>query len=127
MGSINGYNSSSSGVLKPIPPWGIVLIVLLLGSILAGLGYIIWYNSKPTISKKEREEARRDIDLERASLEAEAKWQRSLKQAEVEAIENRRTQKGEEIEMKEKKPAKAGEDKGEKVIVGTLGKGDNMV
>jgi hypothetical protein len=127
MGSINGYNSSSSGDSKPIPPWGIVLIVLLLSSVLAGLGYIIWCNSKPTLFKREREEARREIDLERASLEAEAKWQRSLKQAEVEAIGNRRMQKGEEIEMKKKKPTQANEDEGERVVVGKLGKGDDMV
>jgi len=79
------------------------------------------------MSRKDREEARREIDLERASLEAEAKWQRSLRQAEVEAIEHKRRQKGEEFEMKEKKTTKAGEDGGEKVVVGKLGKTDDMV
>jgi len=61
------------------------------------------------MSRKDREEAKREIDLERASLEAEAKWQRSLRQAEADSIENRRMQKGEEIEMKEKKSTKTGE------------------
>lgn len=79
------------------------------------------------MSKKEREEARREIDLERASLEAEAKWQRSLKQAEVEALEKRVGQKEEQIEMKQKKASKVGDDEREKVVVERLGKGDDMV
>lgn len=59
------------------------------------------------MSRKDREEARREIDLERASLEAEAKWQRSLRQAEIQEMKARRKQKEEEIEMKEKKTTKA--------------------
>jgi len=93
----------------------------------AGLGYLFWLTFKPTMCKKEREEARREIDLERASLEAEAKWQRSLKQTEVEALEKRIRQKEEEIEMKQKKAAKVGDDEREKVVVERLGKGDDMV
>jgi hypothetical protein len=127
MGSLNGGHASSGGVGKPMPIWAIVLLLIVLNSMFAGLGYLAWLSFKPTLTKKQREEARREIDLERASLEAEAKWQRSLKQAEVEAMEKRMKQKGEEIEMKEKKSSKVGNDEGEKVVVGTLGKGDNMV
>ena len=126
MGSTNGIHPSS-GNGPPMPVWAIVILVVVFGSMFAGLGYLFWLTFKPTMTKKEREEARREIDLERASLEAEAKWQRSLKQAEVEALERRMRQKEEEIEMKERKSAKAGEDGGEKVVVGKLGKGDDMV
>jgi hypothetical protein len=127
MGSANGLHSSSSAIGKSMPVWALVILVIIFGSMFAGLGYLAWLTFKPTLTKKQREEARREIDLERASLEAEAKWQRSLKQAEVEALEKRMRQKGEEIEMKEKKPSKVEEDEGEKVVVGRLGKGDNMV
>jgi hypothetical protein len=127
MGSANGLHSSSSGDGKPIPVWAIVILVIVIGSMFAGLGYLAWLSFQPTLTQKQREEARREIDLERASLEAEAKWQRSLKQAEVEAMERRMKQKGEKIEMKEKKSSKVGDDEGEKVVVGTLGKRDNMV
>ena len=110
-----------------MPVWAIFILVVVFGSMFAGLGYLFWLTFKPTMTKKEREKARREIDLERASLEAEAKWQRSLKQAEVEALERRMRQKEEEIEMKERESAQAGEDGGEKVVVGKLGKGDDMV
>jgi hypothetical protein len=126
MGSING-NHPSSGNGASMPAWAIVILVIVFGFMFAGLGYLFWLTFKPTMSKKEREEARREIDLERASLEAEAKWQRSLKQAEAEALERRMKQKGEEIEMKEKKSSKVRDDEGEKVVVGTLGKRDNKV
>ena len=127
MGNTGGFHPSASGDHKPIPVWAIVILVIVLGSMFAGLGWLIWLTFRPTMSRKDREEARREIDLERASLEAEAKWQRSLRQAEVEAIEHKRRQKGEEFEMKEKKTTKAGEDGGEKVVVGKLGKTDDMV
>jgi len=88
---------------------------------------MLWLTFKPTMSRKDREEARREIDLERASLEAEAKWQRSLRQAEMQEMKARRKQKGDEIEMEETKSTKTGEVGGEKVVVGKLGKTDDVV
>jgi Flp pilus assembly protein TadB len=81
------YNSTEDG--KPMPVWSIVMIVIVISSLAVGLGFMIWTGrTKPC-----KEEARREIDLERASLEAEAKWQRSLRKAEVEEIEERQRQR----------------------------------
>lgn len=110
---------------KPMPIWSIVMIVIVVSSLAIGLGFMIWTGrSKPC-----KEEARREIDLERASLEAEAKWQRSLRKAEVEEIENRQRQrqKGAEVEVKAKKSDSAESGEEEKVVVAKLAKGDDMV
>ena len=127
MGNTSGFHPSASGDHKPIPVWAIVILVIVLSSMFAGLGYMLWLTFKPTMSRKDREEARREIDLERASLEAEAKWQRSLRQAEMQEMKARRKQKGDEIEMEETKSTKTGEVGGEKVVVGKLGKTDDVV
>jgi HAMP domain-containing protein len=115
-----GDYQGGSGDYKPMPTWSIVILVLGFTFTFMAMGALLWFTRKPTINLREREEARREIDLERLSLEAEVRFQRQRK-AEVEEIETK------ERAMAEVRKTDSAGNVEEEVVVQKLAKGHDVV
>lgn len=109
--------------MNPLPPWGIALLILGLATFFIGIGAILWFTRTKSIP--DREEARREIDLERASLEREAQWMRKQRKAKHEEIEEMEKERGADVEVD--KPTGDEGHTGQKVVVAKLAKSDDVV